>query len=333
MELSNFTGGAGRGFPQPYDGPSGTSLRTKWEERARKGDFRGAWQVSDRALEVNRYKDFSGAPEHLRPVWNGQRLDGKRVLVRCFHGLGDTIQFARFIPRLAEVAADVVVHAQDSLVDLLEPLSAKARIISRREPTPNEYDVEIEIMELAHAFRTELDTIPTNVPYITARPIPVYGESALKVGLVWQAGDWDDRRSIPFQPLRPWSDTPGVEFYSLQLDPVAAGWHNDFGQVLDAWSVVKTAGLMCSLDLIISVDTMAAHLAGALGRPVWTLLKADADWRWMQNRSDSPWYPTLGLFRQSRQGDWSDVVESVRNDLLALSEETIGGGDRNRTDE
>lgn len=334
MELSSRPAQSGRNFPLPQARSLPAQLFDEWKKCAQRGDFHGAWQISDEALEINRDSDLRGLPEHLRPVWKGESVEGRRVLVRCHHGLGDTIQFSRFIPWLAKTAAEVEVRVQPSLTELLAPFREEAHIVSREEPRFERYEVELEIMELGHVFRIDLNSIPSGVPYLSATPLPVDGSAPVKVGIVWEAGDWDERRSIPFEYLRPWSDVPNVEFYSLQLDPFAAGWRGDFGHTLDASTMLQTAGMMQSLDLIISVDTMAAHLAGALGRPVWTLLQADADWRWMQRRSDSPWYPTMRLFRQTRPGDWEDVARSVADELLTLSEGMrLGGGDRNRTDE
>src|SRR4051794_39085213 len=158
MELSTLAANAARNFPPPETEISPSMLFYEWKERARAGDFRGAWRVSDRALNINRQKELSGSPEHLRPLWNGQAVEGKRVLVRCFHGLGDTIQFARFVPRLAKIAAKVEVRVQPALADLFSPLSSTALIRSRYEPEDEQHDVEIEIMELAHALRIELAT-------------------------------------------------------------------------------------------------------------------------------------------------------------------------------
>ena len=167
-----------------------------------------------------------------------------------------------------------------------------------------EYDVDVEITELPHVFRTTLETIPSKIPYLCVEPksLPLKSKQ-VSVGLVWQAGDWDKRRSIPFSSLTPLGEIPNVEFYILQQDAKRAGWREGFGEIAGGNNIIEDARMMRSLDLMISADSMTVHLAGALGVPIWNLLHAEADWRWMENRNDSPWYPTMRLFRQERQGE------------------------------
>jgi hypothetical protein len=290
-------------------------LFAEWRSHARRGDFAAAWQVSDRALELQRTGVLNGFPRHFRGVWDGSPVENKRVLVHCNHGLGDTIQFARFIPRLLDVANEVTIQVQPQLQKLLAHVCDEAHLYSGDIQHGGSYDVELEIMELAHVFRIGLDDAPIKVPYIDVAPAPMPDTGKLKVGVVWQAGDWDDRRSIPFHALLEWTAAPNVELYSLQHDPVLAGWQPSPINILDATTVERTAALMRSLDLVITVDTMTAHLAGALARPVLTLLQQDADWRWLADRSDSPWYPTMRLFRQPTQGEWHPVIHDVAEQL------------------
>jgi ADP-heptose:LPS heptosyltransferase len=141
------------------------------------------------------------------------------------------------------------------------------------------------------------------------------------VGVVWQVGDWDQYRSIPFSLLAPLADIPGIRLYILQSGAREAGWQEGVGVYPGELSLVAYAGLLRSLDLLISVDTMAVHLAGALGVPVWTLLHAEANWRWMEDRDDSPWYPTMRLFRQQQPNDWQDVIRRVKTALQELSKQ------------
>jgi hypothetical protein len=290
--------------------PAPSELFAEWRECARRGDFSRTWQISDRALELHRSGSLRGFPRHFQAVWDGSPVEGRNVLVRCNHGLGDTIQFSRFVPRLSAIAASVAVSVQTPLIKLLSAVCEGADLFPSDVVQHHDYDVEIEIMELAHLFRIELHDVATPFPYITAEPTQIDSDPSLKVGVVWRAGDWDDRRSIPFDSILPWTQVPGVQLFSLQQNPANAGWKDERVTILDASSLEKTARLMDSLDLIITV-----HLAGALGRPVWTLLQADADWRWMQGRPDSPWYPTMRLFRQWTQGDWTPVVTSVATEL------------------
>lgn len=270
----------------------------------RRGDFETAWKISDAALGEPR--DFN-APRHLQRIWNGDLMEGKRVLVRCYHGLGDTVQFARYLSMLESVAAEVIVWVQPALIPLLS--GTGGRLLPLHDGAPGvEYEVDVEIMELAHAFRTIL----SDVPYLQAAPIAAPERAGLKVGLVWQAGDWDERRSIPLQLL---TSLPDVSFYALQRGEGLRSWREEIGLSVGSDRAEEAAGVMQSLDLIISIDSFPAHLAGALGRPVWTLLHSDADWRWMEGREDSPWYPTMRLFRQERPGDWAGVIERVARAL------------------
>lgn len=272
----------------------------------RQGDFAAAWEVSDAALL--RPRDPS-APRHLQRVWNGDPLEGKRVLVRCYHGLGDTVQFARYLPRLKAIAAEVIVWVQPALIPLLGGVD---RLLPLHDGAPGvEYDAEVEIMELAHVFRT----VPGDVPYLHAPPLPAPPSEGLKVGLVWRAGDWDERRSIPLRFL---TSLPDVSLYALQRGAGLAEWREEFGPNVGSDLAEETAGVMQSLDLIISIDSFPAHLAGALGRPTWTLLHSDADWRWMNDREDSPWYPTMRLFRQKRPGDWDSVIAQLTRKLTSF---------------
>jgi hypothetical protein len=289
----------------------------RWVECMRAGSFEAAWKISDAALrwagsEYNNYQ-----PLHRRIVWDGRSLVGKRILVRCFHGLGDTIQFIRYLPLLAKVAAEITIALPPSLVELFAGASGLAgvRMLSG---TDAEWcaNAEIEVMELAHLFRTTEETIPP-IPNMDVEPAAQNGK--FSVGLVWRAGTWDDRRSVAIQELCQLQALQNISLFSLQLDPYAAGWRNEFGTALDARGVLRTARLISALDLIITVDTMAAHLAGTLRKPVWTLLHTDADWRWMRGRRDSPWYPTMRLFRQREQGNWGPAITEVVNALERMS--------------
>jgi hypothetical protein len=297
---------------------------TEWQQLMRLGEYAAAWQISDRAVAARRGISQDHLPFHLRSVWDGRPVADKRVLVRCFHGIGDTIQFARFIEPLLAVAADVTVCASGPLVELLSTapfINDKVRF-ARGEATAA-YDADVEMMELAHVFRTTLETIPGRIPYLDASPAHLPGREGFSVGLAWRSGDWDGRRSLTVDDLLPLFDVEGVTFYSVQLDAEAAGWRYELGRALPVDGLLRTAGVIKALDLLITVDTMTAHLAGALGRPVLTLLHADADWRWMQGPT-TPWYPTMRLFRQQIPGVWStaveDVAEALRQCVLHLTD-------------
>ena len=287
-----------------------------WLHHARRGELEAAWQASDRILERSRSGRDHTIPRHQQQIWDGTPLAGRRVLVRCYHGLGDTIQFVRYLPLVGAIARELTVWAQPAVLPLLNGASGIDRLLPLHDGTPDvEYDVDVEIMELAHVFRSTVQTIPSAVPYLFAEPADLVGAGGpraggdARVGLVWRAGDWDARRSIPFELLTPLFERKDMTGCSLQHQPAAAERHPRLHQ-LDTDGLLRTAQCMRAMDLVISCDSMSAHLAGALGVPVWTLLPADPDWRWMEGRSDSPWYPTMRLFRQHR-GGWRRVVDAV----------------------
>lgn len=286
----------------------------EWLRLARRGDLEGAWLASDRITQRRRWRPDWWMPRHRQNVWDGTALAGQRVLVRCYQGLGDTIQFIRYAPLLKALARKVFVAAQPSLLPLLRSVPGIDRLLPLDESLPPvEYDVDVEVMELPYAFRTTLSTIPTDIPYLAALPLVLDGREP-RVGIAWRVGDRDDRRSIAFSDIRMLLDDTHVAWYGLQLQYGVEEQHANLRQ-LDTNGLVRTARAISAMDLVISIDSMPAHLAGALGVPVWTLLPNEADWRWMEGRSDSPWYPTMRLFRQRTPGDWSPVIEDVRQAL------------------
>jgi len=291
-----------------------------WMHHMRRGAFAEAWVKSDADLKSRVGKPCWHLPRHFQYIWNGTSLTGKRVLVRCYHGLGDTIQFIRYAPLLQAMATEVIVWAQAPLIPLLKTVLGINQILPLHDGTPEvNFDVDVEIMELPHIFRTTLATIPAVIPYLHVEPLLLSPQDKqLSVGLVWKAGDWDERRSIPFTTLAPLAAVPGIRFYILQAEAKKAGWQEEFGNYPGEFDLLDYARVVRGLDLLISVDSMPAHLAGALGVPVWTLLHTEADWRWMENREDSPWYPTMRLFRQEQPGDWSSVIQRVTFELEKL---------------
>jgi hypothetical protein len=288
-----------------------------WMQHMRRGAFEEAWKLTDRDLKARAGKPCWHLPRHFQYIWNGTPLNGKRVLVRCYHGLGDTIQFIRYAPLIKAIAKEVIVWAQPPLLPLLDTVAGIDRLLPLHDGTPEvDYDVDVEIMELPHLFRTTLGTIPTDIPYMEVQPLPFSAGNELpNVGLVWKAGDWDESRSIPFSFLHPLFELKNINLFMLQGDAPAAGWQEGFGIYPGAFDLYNYARAIRGLDLLITVDSMPAHLAGAQGVPVWTLLKAEADWRWMDDRTDSPWYPSMRLFRQAQPGDWGGVIEQVEREL------------------
>ena len=300
-----------------------------WTFHMRAGDFAAAWKVSDGVLAARRAAGFPPGwdqPRHLQLIWKGEPLTDQRVLVRCYHGLGDTVQFIRYVPWLRTVAREVIVWAQPTLVPLVRTVPGVDRVLPLHDGVPEaEFDVDLEIMELPHVFRSTLGTVPAEVPYLHVEPavnLPrTPGRRA--VGLVWQSGEWDPRRSVPAALLaETLEEVPGVDWHLLQRGNALAEMPPDFGVETGSDDPTGAARVMRALDLVISVDSFPAHLAGALGVPVWTLLPSPADWRWLEGRTDNPWYPTMRLFRQEAgcPGNWRPVLARVAAALRDMTE-------------
>lgn len=290
-----------------------------WVRHMRAGTWADAWRVSDAVLASRAGVPCWHLPRHEQYLWDGTPLDGRRVLVRCYHGLGDTLQFIRFAPLLRDAGARATFWAQPALIPLLRTVRSIGDLLPLHDGDPGvEHDVDVEIMELSHVFRATPETLPADVPYLHVEPAPRADDGRLHVGLAWKAGDWDDRRSIPVELLLPLARIPGIALHVLQRGTGLAERPAGFGIDSGSDDPLQAARVMRALDLVVTVDSMPAHLAGALGVPTWTLLQADADWRWMADRDDSPWYPTMRLFRQPRQGDWSPVVDRVAHALASL---------------
>jgi hypothetical protein len=288
-----------------------------WMRHMRRGEWQRAWEFSDGQLAARAARSCTHLPRHLQYVWTGAPLQGKRVLVRCYHGLGDTIQFIRYAPLLKAIAAEVIVWAQPKLLPLLRRMEGIDRLMPLHEGVPDvAYDVDVEVMELPHVFRTTLADIPGSIPYLHVEPMPLpWSEDRPVIGLVWKSGDWNQARSIPYALLAPFAQLAGVRIVILQPDAIAAGWNGEFGWHPGELDLLEHAQAIRALDLLVTIDSMPAHVAGALGVPVWTLLHTEADWRWMDRRNDSPWYPAMRLFRQRRPGDWSRVIDEVITQL------------------
>jgi hypothetical protein len=295
-------------------------LNEKWIDLARRGDLEAAWNMSDEAIALRNGIDCSQWPRHHQFIWRGQQLRGMRVLVRCYHGLGDTIHFVRFVPELRKIAREVTLWVQPALIPLLRTLEeGPHRIIPLNDGSPDvDFDVDIELTELMHALRVTAEKPEVPSPYLLAHePRRARKPSPRRVGLVWKAGDWNPTRSIPCELLATLAEVDGVDWILFQRGPGISEWRHPFGRVPRIDGVLDEARQMLGLDLLLSVDTCSAHLAGAIGIPVWTLLPAEADWRWMQGRTDCPWYPSMRLFRQHTPGDWAGVIEKVVEALIS----------------
>ncbi|MGE3541893.1 MAG: ADP-heptose--LPS heptosyltransferase [Candidatus Tectimicrobiota bacterium] len=302
------------------DSPLAVPDQPDWMACMRRGAFEEAWRISDAVLRTRAGVPCWHWPRHIQYVWDGSPLAGKRVLVRCYHGLGDTIQFLRYAPLIKAMAREVIVWAQPALLPLLRTMRGIDRLVPLHNGTPAvAYDVDVESMELPYIFRTTLATIPAEIPYLYATPAALRRCRRLAVGIVWAAGEWEhERRSLPYHCLAPLAALPDVTLYILQRGPALAQHGAAFGVLAGSESIGATARTMRALDLVVSVDSMPAHLAGALGVRVWTLLDAAADWRWLHGREDSPWYPTMRLFRQEQPGAWGPVMARVIAALQGL---------------
>jgi len=279
--------------------------------------------------------EFRWEPLGLRhyplPVWKGDPLPGKTLFVFAEQGMGDTVQFVRFLSLARERVGTLVLECQPPLQSLLEhSRCADVVIATGEEPPP--FDCHAPLLHLPSIFRTTLETIPVHVPYLTPTatvPLPATRADALKVGLAWAGNPalLDDAiRSIPLAQMADILHVPGVSFFSLQLKIPArdeAFFHsaNLINMMKPGMDFEITAAIIDQLDLVISVDTAVAHLAGALAKPVWTLLPNSPDWRWLLHRTDTPWYPTMRLFRQPRSGGWQPVVTTVAAELQRLAKQ------------
>lgn len=279
-----------------------------WTAAMRRGDYAAAFAIGDAAIAARppAERDDPRVDYHRRWVWDGRAFDGEDVLVRCYHGLGDTIQFARFLPLLAQRARSITVEAPARLHHLLATIPGVDRLIPFDHAAPAKpFACDIEITELPQALRAT----PADVgaPYLRASPAAL---PAGTIGLCYSSGDWDHDRRVPPTLLAPLCE--GHRCLSLVAEPTDLAVLNPAGCPFD---IDATASLVAACALVVTVDTMIAHLAGALGRPTWLMLKAEPDWRWTPGARDTPWYPTMRLYAQSRAGDWTGVVEEIACDL------------------
>lgn len=268
------------------------------------------------------------------PLWRkGESIAGQRIFLYTDQGHGDTIQFVRFARQLMRMDAQVVVEVQAPLVDLVQTLHPDLRVIAQSD-TPPPFDVFCPMPSLPHRLGLTVETIPSCVPYLSADPGLSHKwrerlarlQGRVKVGVTWSGNPKhfnDQNRSIAFGKFLPILQTPDISFVSLQKEKRQGDAELMSNvTVLDAASELNsfsdTAALVSQLDLVISVDTSVAHLAGALAKPVWIMLPFSVDFRWLANRSDSPWYPTAQLFRQPSFGNWESAVEEVRAKLFAI---------------
>jgi tetratricopeptide (TPR) repeat protein len=321
------------------------------------GDYRNGWLAYEWRWRTSNAKIRQRV--FFQPLWLGaEPLGNRTILLHAEQGLGDTLQFSRYVPLLVERGARVLLEVPASLLQLMQdsfqglsqysaqdaaaPTSAAVEIVAAGSPLPD-FDCHCPLMSLPLAFATDLPTIPHSHPYLVADQDRAQAwarrlgpRQRLRVGLVWSGGARPDqpelhlineRRNLPLNKLEPLRAI-AADFYSLQKGEPAVGEFKR--QLADGWNgpamidltdelsdFAETAALIANLDLVISVDTSTAHLAAAIGKPVWILNRFDTCWRWLLDRRDSPWYPTVTLYRQTQPGVWDDVIEQVRKDLGA----------------
>lgn len=263
-------------------------------------------------------------------MWTGESVKDRHIIIRCLHGYGDAIQFLRYAPLLRSLAAEVTYEVPPALYELAPYIEGVDDVITwgRLAPVkPVFWDTQIEVMELPYIFRTDVSDLPIAQNYVhppQSRCNCVnrkLGRSHPRVGVAWAGGEWNQARSIPFPVFSELLSEPECEFWSLQGGSAQTEWDHlppsprlrdsaDLGE-----GILNLACVISQLDLVITVDTLAAHLAGAMGIPAWVLLQRAADWRWMAGGSSSPWYPSLRLFRQQAAGDWKGLIADVRQEL------------------
>lgn len=295
------------------------------------GDLRDGFQE----YEGRRLVPDGRTPQLPRPEWNGEPLAGRTVLLYCEQGLGDTIHFIRYAPLVRACGGRVVFGCQPALTRLLRSVEGIDELVPTAEVLPP-FDLHLPLLSVPRVLGTTLATVPSRVPYITAEPdlVAHWGqrlgprEGCRRIGLVWAGNAQygaDRRRSLSLDRLRPLMAVPGNRFFGLQLGDGRRDLETgdlppgfvDLASGIDDFA--DTAAIMANLDLVVSVDTSVAHLAGAMGRPVWILVPFASDWRWLKGRMDSPWYPTARLFRQPAPGDWTSVIVSLEMALRAIA--------------
>ena len=287
-----------------------------------------------------RWQTSSFSPRGLpQPMWNGETVPDKTVLIHCEQGLGDTLQFCRYLQLVKQRVGRVVLEVPRSLLPLLRTCPGVDCLVAAGDEL-RDFDFQSPLLSLPRILGTTLQSLPDNVPYLTASPDRVDKwekklgpKDGLRIGIAWRGNpchQFDKDRSVPLTAFEPLAKIDGVTLISLQKgqgsddikairDPFGL---IDFGSELDlhGGAFMDTAALMKNIDLVISVDSAPAHLAGGLGVPVWLVLSRVADWRWLLNREDSPWYPTMRLFRQTISGDWQHVFGHIADQLKAYAE-------------
>jgi tetratricopeptide (TPR) repeat protein len=288
------------------------------------GDYERGYALYDahRAVFPHRYRERR---------WDGSSLNGRTILLYAQHGLGDTLQFVRYVARVADMGGRIILQVQPNLVPLFRSEPTAAAVLATNED-PGPFDVQATLLELPAILGDTIQTIPATVPYLRANPTRMIHwreylkhNPAFKIGIAWH-GNPNQKdgliRRCALRDMAPIWGLPGVSVYSLQIgagrEEISAGDQLpviDLGDIDRDGAFTDTAAIMETLDLVVTIDTSIAHLAGGLGRPVWMVVPYWADWRWMIERTDSPWYPTMRIFRQTRPGEWQPVFTELASAL------------------
>jgi tetratricopeptide (TPR) repeat protein len=298
------------------------------------GDFERGWPAYEWRWRCRR---TSPRPSLNQPEWDGSPLDGRTILLYSEQGLGDMLQFVRYARIVKNLGGRVIVQCQRPLLPILASCAGIDQLVAAGEPPPK-HDVQAALMSLPLILGTRGDNIPADVPYLAAdaglvehwrrQLAPLRG---FRVGVAWKGSTrypWDRHRSTTPEHFEPLARVAGVQLVSLQKEagppPAAESQVISFGNLIDELSgpFMDTAAMIANLDLVVSVDTSIGHLAGALGAPTWLALNFSADWRWMVDRTDTPWYPTTRLFRQQQPGDWPGVFRQMAVELERLVAES-----------
>jgi hypothetical protein len=299
------------------------------------GNFERGWREYEWRWKLKDHRGhiFSSA------AWDGSDVSGRTVLLHAEQGFGDAIQFIRYAPLVAGRGARVVVQCPEELASLIGRVEGVEKVVADGGQLPD-FDLQCPLLSLPRVFGTTLENIPVEIPYCTADALLSrkwkdrlqHEDSRFKIGLVWAGRTKAKRergRTCSLALFSALAGFDGVIFYSLQKGEGAEQAKNppenmeliDYTEEIHDFS--DTAAFIGNLDLVISIDTAVSHLAGALGKPVWTLLPFAPDWRWMLNRDDSPWYPTMRLFRQPSPGDWEAVIKDIAGELGGLMNEAL----------
>ena len=294
------------------------------------GNYLNGWTHYDWRKKIKEYQFRSR--DYKEPLWDGTQLEGRTIFIHPEQGLGDFFQFVRYVPMVVSMGAKVVLEAPAQTVPLLKDTRIANTVVSNDSDLPP-FDYHIPLMDLPRLLDSTLETLPSKTPYLClSKKLQQKWEKQFgrrenfRVGIVWASNPKNRKllqKSIDLALFQPLVQIPGIQIYSLQVDKKGEALARFGDKIIDLaprlTDFSETAGAVSQLDLVVSVDTSVAHLVGALGRPVWTLIPFVGDWRWLLDREDSPWYPSMRLFRQPKRDDWTTVIDRVQTELVQSS--------------